>query len=298
MQSLDRDQPGDAVAEYLKKREETTMQGDRAGCMAWLLASALLSGCVVIVEQAPPTQLPEVRPGYVAGYLQPRELPDSLALLPPPPAAGSPAFAADEAAHRAAQQLRDTPRWRQATKDAELLFPQATEHFSCVLAMPVSAEETPHLNMLLRRVRMDASRATDRAKAHYKRVRPFKFYKESSCTPARDAGTKADSYPSGHASIGWAWALTLAEIAPDRAQAIWARGLAFAQSRSVCGVHWASDLEAGRIIGAATVSRLHADPVFRAQLEAARREVEAARASGAKSPLDCAAEERALKADR
>jgi acid phosphatase (class A) len=62
-------------------------------------------------------------------------------------------------------------------------------------------------------------------------------------------------------------------------------------------VHWKSDVEAGRLVGAATVSRLQADPVFTAQLALARREIEAARAAGAKSPLDCAAESRALSED-
>jgi acid phosphatase (class A) len=70
--------------------------------------------------------------------------------------------------------------------------------------------------------------------------------------------------------------------------------LAFGQSRIVCGVHWKSDVEAGRVVGAAVVARLHAEPVFAAQLAAARKEVAAARAAGAKSPLDCAAEAQAL----
>ena len=257
------------------------------------LASVALAGCASV---APPTELPELRPGYVAGYLQPGELPDSRALLPPAPAAGSAAMAADEDLYKSTRALRGSARWAQAAKDAELAFPKATGHFSCALAMPVSAQSTPHLNMLLRRVRMDASRATDKAKDFYKRKRPFMVTGEASCTPKGDARAKPDSYPSGHASIGWAWALVLAEAAPDRADAIIARGLAYGQSRVVCGVHWKSDIEAGRIIGAATVSRLHADPVFVAQVSAARREIEAARAAGAKSPLDCEAEAKALAA--
>ena len=62
----------------------------------------------------------------------------------------------------------------------------------------------------------------------------------------------------------------------------------------ICGVHWKSDIEAGRLVGAATVSRLHADPVFLAQRDLARQEITAARQSGAKSSLDCAAQARAL----
>jgi acid phosphatase (class A) len=105
---------------------------------------------------------------------------------------------------------------------------------------------------------------------------------------------KPDSYPSGHASIGWAWALTLAEVAPERAGAVLARGLAFGQSRVICGVHYRSDMEAGRIVGAATVARLHSDPVYTAQVAEARKEVAAARAAGSRSPLDCEAEAKAL----
>ena len=275
------------------------MKIEYAGTAGWLvLTVALTAGCVAIATPTPPTELPEVRPGYVAGYLQPNELPDSKALLASPPAAGSAAMTADEEAYRTTRALRNTPRWALAAKDAELGFPKATEHFSCALAMPISAEVTPHLNMLLRRVRMDASRATDKAKDYYKRRRPFMETGDAICTPKEQSRLKADAYPSGHSSIGWAWALVLTEADPDRADAILARGLAYGQSRVVCGVHWKSDIEAGRSIGAATVSRLHANPVFVAQVAEARKEIVAARAAGAKSLLDCAAEAKALARDR
>jgi len=256
------------------------------------LAAALTAGCAAVVAPTSPADLPQGRPGYVIGYLQPAQLPDSRALLPPPPAAGSAALAADEEAYRSTRKLRDTPRWALAAQDADLTFPKAAGTFSCVLAMPISEEATPHLNMLLRRLRSDASRANDNAKEQYKRRRPYAVYGDQNCTP-RDQ-LKDDSYPSGHASIGWAWALALAEIAPDRIDAVLARGLAFGQSRVVCGVHWKSDVEAGRVIGASVVSRLHADPVFAAQLAGARKEIEKARSAGLKPPLDCATEAQAL----
>jgi acid phosphatase (class A) len=269
------------------------MNIDSGNVIRFSFAAIAVAGCAAVAPP-PPTELPEVRPGYVAGYLQPNELPDGLALLPPPPAAGSAAQAADEDFYSATRKLRDTPRWSQAAKDADIAFPKAAEVFSCTLAMPISAQATPHLNMLLRRVRMDASRAMDKAKDHHKRKRPYAAHGDSSCTPKEEARMKPDSYPSGHSSIGWAWALTLAEIVPERADALYARGFAFGQSRAVCGVHWQSDVEAGRIIGAATVSRLHAEPVYLAQLALARKEIEAARAAGLKSPLDCVAEAKAL----
>jgi acid phosphatase (class A) len=255
-----------------------------------------LTGCATV---SPPTSsdgLSGGRPGYVIGYLKPAELPNSQVFLPPPPAAGSAAMAADDEAYKSTRRLLDTPRWALATKDADLNFPNAADTFSCALSMPISQEATPHLNMLLRRVRADASRANDKAKDLYKRQRPYLAHGDASCTPGERH--KDDSYPSGHTSIGWAWALVLAEIAPDRADAIFGRGLAFGESRIVCGVHWKSDIDAGRVVGASVVSRLHTDPVFTAQLDLARKEIEKARAAGAKSPLDCAAEAKALATGR
>lgn len=51
---------------------------------------------------------------------------------------------------------------------------------------------------------------------------------------------------------------------------------------------------AGQQMGAATVARLHADPVFRAQLDLACDEVEELLASGEAPARDCAVESAAL----
>jgi acid phosphatase (class A) len=265
----------------------------RLGAMVGAWAVLVLAGCAT--GPVPPTRLEEVRPGYVAGYLQPGQLPDSVALVPLPPAPGSAAQAQDEEVYRTTRALKGTPRWTQAIRDAELRFPAATAFFACSLGIGISEAATPHLNMLLRRVRMDASRANDKAKDHYKRVRPYLAHNDESCTGEKD---HSQSYPSGHASIGWAWALALAEIAPDRANAVLARGVAFGDSRTVCGAHWKSDVDAGRIVGAATIARLHADPVFASQMAFARQEVEAERAAGRKPAHDCAAEAQALATGR
>ncbi|TSA17297.1 MAG: phosphatase PAP2 family protein [Betaproteobacteria bacterium] len=257
-----------------------------------VVAAALATGCATVTLPTSPAELSDGRRGYVSGYLQPTPPPDGVALLPPPPAAGSAAFAADAEAYRATRKLRGSPRWLLAAKDADLSFPNAAETFSCALGMPVSEQATPHLNILLLRSLADASRTSQGPKKHYKRRRPFAFFGDASCTPLEKSSD--DSFPSSHATIGWAWALVLAEIAPDRADDILVRGLAFGQSRVICGMHWQSDVEAGRLLGAALVSRLHANPVFSAQLAAARREIESARSAGAKSPQDCTAEAQVL----
>lgn len=242
----------------------------------WVAALAACAGSAVEKGDAPPptvAKVPELKPGVPAGYLG-RALPDSLALVPPPPVAGSPAFAQDEAIHAAAQALRGGPRGTMATSDADLNFPHAPRAFDCALGKPITKEATPRLYLVMQRTMVDAGLATYRAKDHYKRERPFVHYKESTCTPGDEAELRGDgSYPSGHTAIGWAWGLILVEIAPDRADALLARARAFGESRLVCNAHWQSDVIAGRTVAAGAVARLNSDSTFLADLAAAREEV-------------------------
>jgi acid phosphatase (class A) len=55
-----------------------------------------------------------------------------------------------------------------------------------------------------------------------------------------------------------------------------ARARAFGESRVVCGVHTVSDIEEGRTNGSTLVAVLHSDPVFRADMEAAKVALKAA----------------------
>src|SRR5208337_184030 len=255
----------------------------------------VIAGCASLEKpnEAPP--VPEIRPGIPAGYLSAHALPNSLALIPAPPASGSAAFALDQEVSRASLPLQSTPRWNLATEDANLTFPEAAETFSCSLNAPINEQDAPHLYMLMRRTLVDAGSSTHLGKEHYMRARPFVVNRKPTCTPLEeDSLRKNGSYPSGHAAIGWAWALILSEIAPEQADAIIARGRAFAQSRVICNVHWQSDVIEGGFMGAATVAVLHADPMFRADLEYAKAELATARSKGLKPTRDCKAEAAAL----
>ena len=79
--------------------------------------------------------------------------------------------------------------------------------------------------------------------------------------------------------------------------AVLARGHEYGQSRAVCNVHWHSDVVQGRVVASALYARLHADAEFRADLDAARAEVESLRAEGSPAPKGCAAEAQALAAN-
>lgn len=229
--------------------------------------------------------------GKQPGYLTAERLPDSSALIPAPPAPGSTALKLDEEISRASMSLRKTARWDLAIRDADLSFPAAAESFFCALNIRFNSQDAPHLFRLMRRILSDVSRSISIAKNVYKRPRPFMVNGEALCTPDYEQSLRrSGSYPSGHTAAGWAWALVLSEIAPERGDEILRRGRAFGQSRIVCNAHWFSDVNEGRTIAAAVVARLHSEPLFSSDLELARAELAALRELGAAPLRDCRAE--------
>lgn len=213
-----------------------------------------------------------------SGYLGMANAIDGLALVPPPPAPRTVAQIRDEEAAGQAVALRGTPRFEQARIDANLFTPSATDTFSCAAGFAIGDATTPKLNALLRKAGPDLALATYGPKRQYKRARPFTVNGEPTCTPNEEAMLRQDgSYPSGHSAIGYGWGLLLAEIVPDRAAQLVARGRAFGDSRRICNVHWQSDVEEGRVVATAVVARLHADAAFAADLKKAKAEIAKAR---------------------
>ncbi|WP_210270358.1 acid phosphatase [Ensifer oleiphilus] len=238
---------------------------------------------------------PELGLGWLSGYLGPEALPNSLTLLPRPPAAGSAALAEDEEVAKATFALRGTPRFALAEADYDLKFGHLINGFSCALNTQISEENAPYLTTLLRRSVSDLGLSTYAAKNYFKRKRPFQENHQPIGIPKDQAALEKDpSYPSGHTAVGWGLALILAEISPDRANELLARGRAFGESRIVVNHHWYSDVAWGRVMGAATVARLHADPTFRTDLESAIAEFASVRTKTIPPAGDCKAEAAAL----
>lgn len=265
------------------------------------LVVALLVVTACSSVQAPPTDAASIGkaplyPSLMRGYLADQRLPDSLALLPAPPEPGSILFNVDEQIYVSTRPLVNQARGELAQRDAHLRFPEATEAFHCAMGFAVDGTTMPHLQTLMRRVLSDTALATFKAKDHYKRIRPFIYNKQSSCTPKEDASlAKNGSYPSGHAALGWGWALVLVELLPDRSDMLSQRGYDYGQSRVVCGAHWQSDIEAGRLVGSAAVAVLHTDPQFLAQMELARKEIGALQRQTLAAPKSCDLENQVLR---
>jgi acid phosphatase (class A) len=262
-----------------------------------LIGVGMIVGCAGFQKQSP-DPVPEIMPGILVGYLDPATLPNSLDLVPPPPAAGSAALALDEEVSRRNLALHGTPRWDLAANDAELMFPEAAGTFSCALGIPITESDTPHIYMLLRRTLADAGLSTYTAKNHYQRQRPFMVNNAPICTPEEEEKLRKDgSYPSGHTAIGWAWALSLPRLHRTGRMPFWPAAGPSARAGWSATSTGTATWSQGRFMGAAAVARLHADPAFRAELEAAISELAAARRGGYTPPGDCQVETEALATD-
>ena len=271
--------------------------------IAFLLTTVLATGSEM--ETAKPgaasvvtvagEQVQEIMPGMLQGYLTKEELLDSKEFVLPAPATDSARQAMDNAWADKMKTLRGTARWDLAASDADLHFPAAADTFSCALDIQISEKDTPALYLLLRRTLTDIGLSPYTAKNAYQRERPFMVRKEPVCTPEDEEALRKDgSYPSGHTSIGWGWALILTELAPDRAEEILVRGRSFGESRNVCNAHWYTDIVAGRLVGAAAVARLHANEEFDKAMDEARADIERMRSEGKSPQRDCAAETEVL----
>ncbi len=197
---------------------------------------------------------------------------DSLAFLPPPPAFDSQQFVLDRLQYEHGLSLRDTERGAMAVRDCDTR--QMPETFSEAFGMAITEQDMPETYLLIQRARRELSNMSTRtAKKAYKRLRPYVLYNAPTCNPAKEQDSRASgSYPSGHSAMGWGLALILSEINPGRKEIILKRGYEFGQSRVICGYHWQSDVDAGRLAGAAGVANLHANAAFQQQLHKAKEE--------------------------
>ncbi|MES2055119.1 MAG: phosphatase PAP2 family protein [Pseudomonadota bacterium] len=246
----------------------------------WILASA-----VVVAAATPYIAISQIRGGYLpSGTL------DIVQVLPPAPLKGDQRYKADRKIFKATRPLLTTPRGDLATRDVATGIPYMASAFSCAVGVVITPENAPLTIKLIGKSGIDTGTQSGTAKNAFKRLRPFQIDKRKICQPAAQLKGSFD-YPSGHTTWGWTWALILAELAPDRATPILARGRAYGESRIVCGAHNASAVQTGFMTASATLAADHAQPGFQADVAAARAELAALRANPATAkPEGCDAQ--------
>jgi acid phosphatase (class A) len=224
---------------------------------------------------APSVGADTLKPGKpaVKPYLSEAAAPDTVQILSPPPASHSPLDNADRAAFTNTRALRGSARWELASSDVAEGAAAILDTYACVLGTRIDQTRVPAVITLFDRARLDIARATRGPKLHYRRLRPFVGNEAPICVQRTQQLADSFSYPSGHATQGWAYALMMAALVPEKATVILARGRAYGESRIICGVHWLTDVSAGRTNGSAVFAALMGDAGFRADMDKARAEL-------------------------
>jgi membrane-associated phospholipid phosphatase len=218
-------------------------------------------------------------------YLTPETTPDPTVFLPSPPRLDGPEAKADRAVFDQTRALKGSPRWTMAADDAQASLPDMYRHFSCALGFTLTPSAVPALNRIFMRAASSGEAVVNGPKLAFARPRPFVGTDAPICEARTTKLEHEPDYPSGHATEGWAFALILAELYPERATPILARGRAFAESRVVCGSHTVSAIQAGFVNASGWVAALHGSAAFRADMDAARTQLAAASKSA--SPKTC-----------
>ena len=200
--------------------------------------------------------------------------PDATRILDAPVTTESPLYYGDVAAYWLAKSERDTERGRQAITDADGSMDALLRGFSKAAGVDLLDKKMTYTRTLLEWTANILREETDNLKKKTAfRERPFVRFGEPSLIPEDEAeGAGSSSYPSASATIGWSMALVLTELAPSHQNEILKYGYEYGYSRVIAGYHFASDVQAGRILAACVLARMHNDPVFRELLEKAQKE--------------------------
>jgi acid phosphatase (class A) len=200
-----------------------------------------------------------------AFYLDPSRV-DLVHILAPPPAPDSPAGKADLQAVIDTQHARTAEQAAGALADGQL----SVFRFADVMGSGFKPANLPFTAVFFERIASDDMQAIRSAKAYFNRPRPHVADPEVKPIVRERANA---SYPSGHATFAYADAIILAYMVPEKAAAIFDRAGLFAHNRVVAGVHYPSDVEAGRICGSVIDNVLLHDAHFMADFARARSEL-------------------------
>jgi acid phosphatase (class A) len=150
--------------------------------------------------------------------------------------------------------------------------------FSDVVGPWFKADNT-HLTLsitLIKNVTVDAEVIVKLAKIHWNRPRPFRQdpadVKLQTDDPGEVPPPSSASYPSGHATDGMLFALVLSDLAPQLKDKLIVRGIQYGNDRVILGVHFPSDVAAGRALARTIYAVLKEKKAYQDDLAAAKAE--------------------------
>jgi acid phosphatase (class A) len=191
--------------------------------------------------------------------------PDAIALLAPPPLPDSPEQDAD---------MTEVKAVYHAASSDEIAAAYSEKKFSIFNFTPAIGEffqhdKFPKTEVFFYRVQKDAEAVTDNAKDYWKRPRPYVVDPDL----ANGKLETSFSYPSGHSTESMVLALVLADLFPDKRDAIIAKARSIGWHRVQTARHYPTDIYAGRVLAQAIVRQMKKSDAFQKDFAEAQAEI-------------------------
>jgi acid phosphatase (class A) len=191
---------------------------------------------------------------------------DLTKILPAPPKPGSKAQQKDMAISLAWQARRTPAMVALAQADSD----RSVFRFGAILGDSFTRDRLPVAARFFDEVAGDERIVGAAAKTYWNRPRPFVV--SARIHPCVEQ-PPTNSYPSNHATSGMLYAQILARMLPEQRLCILARARQYAQDRVICGVHYTTDIEAGKRAGAIEAFAMFRDAAFRQAFDEAKNEI-------------------------
>ncbi len=189
-------------------------------------------------------------------------------MLPPPPAADSPAGRADLFTLLQVQADRTPEQMKRAQRVASQ---SVTSFARPVLGDWFQSRNFPKTVALFERINRESQLIVDdQVKKKWNRTRPYIFSPAVEPIVGRPNNT---SYPSGHAAAAALWGTILSAAFPEKAAEFQAQIREAAWCRVLAGVHYPSDTVAGQMLGTAIAEAMLKSPHMPAALQVIRDEI-------------------------
>ncbi len=198
----------------------------------------------------------------VADFFTPQQVGLDHYIAPPPDAFTR----AEIAAMLTIQDARTPEQVARALADSEY----SVFRFADVMGPSFTADKLPKAAAFFQRVHQTAADLLEPIKRKWRRPRPFE--QDERIKPALRP-SPSPSYPSGHATFGYLVGVLLAAMVPERRDAILARAREYGENRVIGGVHFPSDVAAGREVAIVLATELRSSVEFRDSFEEVRSEI-------------------------
>lgn len=191
---------------------------------------------------------------------------DLTTLLKPPPANDSAQTRAELGEVLTLQVTRSPEMEAYAQADAV----EDVWRFANVMGPAFKAEQLPVFSAFFDRIVATEGAVVDPAKDSWKRPRPHQL---SPLVKPVVKISNSGAYPSGHTTVGTLMGIVLSNMVPEKRAVIMDRAWFYGENRIIGGIHYRSDIEAGRIAGSVIAARIMEQPEFQAEFTAAKAEL-------------------------